>query len=159
MKPRDGLMLPWFSILLPEPETLPVVPGLVDVRFMPTEKFMLRPDEILGRNGRPGIVPLEAAKGTPNYAQVDIWTAWPDDRPVALAERLSWGGLIGIEQAPPSQCGRFARNDLFFPDERIRLSAVAARPLGLLREPRFVQASLSSTYRPGATPVSSSEPP
>jgi len=141
--PPTGLLVHWFSLLLPDASMLFTLPNMLVVKFMHAESDLSR----FGHDALQGgvtFVELPEAQSEPTFVQFDVWAGMTDGWSLLGAYPLAWVNKPEIVQdAPAGQQEIMGRcGDIEFPNVR-GVRVFISRPAGVLTAARVLRPRLS----------------
>jgi hypothetical protein len=141
--PPAGLLVPWFSLLLPDAAVLRALPNVLVVKFVHVESDLPRfGDDAL--QGGVTFVELPEARSGPTFVQFDVWAGMTDGWSLLGARPLPWAYKPEIVKDAPAgqQEITVRRGDIGFSNSRgVRM--FISRPAGVLTAARVLRATLS----------------
>lgn len=141
--PPAGLLVPWFSLLLPDAAALRTLPNVLVVKFMHEESDLPRfGDDAL--QGGVRFVELPEARSGPTFVQFDVWAGMTDGWSLLGARPLAWAYKPEIVRDAPAGQQEITvhRGDLGFSNAR-GVRVFISRPAGVLTADRVLRPTLS----------------
>jgi hypothetical protein len=141
--PPAGLLVPWYSLLLPDAAVLRALPNVLVVKFMHAKSDLPRfGDDVL--QGGVRFVELPEARPGPTFVQFDVWAGMTDGWSLLRAGPLAWAPKPEIlkdasagQQEITGRCG-----DIRFSNSR-GVRVFISRPAGVLTAARVLRPTLS----------------
>jgi hypothetical protein len=141
--PPAGLLVPWFSLLLPDAAMLRTLPNVLVVKFMHEESDLRRFGDDAFQGGVT-FVELPEARPGPTFVQFDVWAGMTDGWPLLGARPLAWAYKPEIVRDAPAgqQEIMVRRGDIGFSNSR-GVRVFISLPAGVLTAARVLRPTLS----------------
>ena len=138
--PPAGLLVPWFTLLLPNASELPVLPQLLVIDFTRAESDLARFGADTMRSGGVSLLPIPTAnEGIPTFLQVDVWAGMTNEWQSLGSRPIAWAYKPDVVRNPPAgQQQVVARSiDVRFSDSS-GVRVIVSRPSGELTGSRIL---------------------
>jgi hypothetical protein len=137
--PRDGELIPWFSLLLPGESMMPVLPAALEVWFVPARPDAQYPRDVAGDGF--WLVIDDLPRPPPrSFLQVDVWAGMTEDWQHLHSDAVPWPLVPGVASDVPDPLNLPASRTVLGLASDRGVALVVARPPGELAGPRFMRA-------------------
>ncbi len=148
-KPPPGTLVPWFSLLVPDLDPFPRLPGEMIVRFdaphAEEKGFQQFADRLVRAGGGTVVLPLPPAAAGSSFVQLDMWAGRGEGWRGMASRVLPWVYKTELVRAAPPgrQTVRATSIDFEVADGR-GLRPILSRPEGVLLGARILRPQLSA---------------
>lgn len=138
--PREGELIPWFSLLLPDTSMMRVLPQKLEIRFASARPDQDYPADVAG-DGFWIVIDSLAKPRLPSFLQIDVWAGMTDGWDQLHNDAVPWPLVRGVARNVPDPLVQPARRAFFELESDRGLALIMTRPPGELDSPRLMRAN------------------
>ena len=139
-QPRQGELIPWLSLLLPDQSMMRELPQKLEIRFASARSDQKYPRDVAGDGF--WIVIDGLAKPAPHsFLQIDLWAGMTDGWEQLGSDAVPWPLVPGVARNVPDPLVQPARRAVFKLESDRGVALIMTRPSGELEGPRLMRAN------------------